>query len=54
MEKALEDQAKGAWIKGYEIKIENKRPVYYINIAEGRDVMIDGANGEIIDKIDFR
>ena len=54
MEKTLENQAKGAWVRGYELKIENNKAVYYINIAEGRDVMIDGANGEIIDKIDFR
>ena len=50
MEKALEGQAKGAWVKGYEIKIEDKRAVYYINIAEGKDIKIDGASGEIIEK----
>lgn len=50
MEKALEGQAKGAWVKEYEIKIENKRAVYYINIAEGKDIKIDGASGEIIEK----
>lgn len=48
MEKALEDQAKGAWVKGYELKIEDRKAVYYINIAEGRDVKINGATGEII------
>lgn len=48
MEKVLEYQAKGAWVKGYELKIENERAVYYINIAEGRDVKIDAATGEII------
>ena len=50
MGKALEGQAKGAWVKEYEIKIENKRAVYYINIAEGKDIKIDGASGEIIEK----
>ena len=50
LEKALEGQAKGAWVKGYEIKIEDKRAVYYINIAEGKDIKIDGASGEIIEK----
>lgn len=50
MEKALEGQAKGAWVKGYEIKIEDKKAVYYINIAEGKDIKIDGASGEIIEK----
>ncbi len=48
MEKALENQAKGAWVKGYELKIEDKRAVYYINIAEGKDIKIDAATGEII------
>ena len=48
MEKALENQAKGAWVKGYELKIENKKAVYYINIAEGKDMKIDATTGEII------
>lgn len=47
MEKALEKQSKDAWVKGYELKIENKRTVYYINIAEGRDVKINATTGEI-------
>ena len=51
MEKAIENQAKSAWIKGYELKIEDKRAVYYINIAEGKDIKIDASTGEII-KID--
>ena len=50
MEKALENQAKGAWVKGYELKIENKKAVYYINIAEGTDAKIDAATGEIIER----
>lgn len=50
MEKALEKQSKGAWVKGYELKIENERAVYYINIAEGRDVKIDATSGKIIEK----
>ena len=50
MEKALEDQAKGAWVKEYELKIEDRKAVYYINIAEGRDVKIDAASGEIIER----
>ena len=49
MEKALENQAKGAWVKGYELKIEDKKAVYYINIAEGTDAKIDAATGEIIE-----
>lgn len=48
MEKALENQAKGAWVRGYELKIENGKAIYDINIAEGRDIKIDAATGEII------
>lgn len=50
MEKALEDQAKGAWVKGYELKIKNDKAIYDINIAEGKDVKIDAASGEIIER----
>ena len=50
MEKALKNQSKGAWVKGYELKIEDKKAVYYINIAEGKDIKIDGVSGEIIEK----
>ena len=48
MEKALENQAKGAWVRGYELKIENGKAIYDINIAEGRNIKIDAATGEII------
>lgn len=47
MEKALEKQSKDAWVKGYELKIENKSAVYYINIAESRDIKINTTTGEI-------
>lgn len=50
MEKALENQSKGAWVKGYELKIENRKAVYYINIAEGRDMKINATTGEIIER----
>lgn len=50
MEKALENQAKGAWVKGYELKIENDKAIYDINIAEGKDVKIEAASGEIIER----
>lgn len=49
MEKALEKQSKGAWVKGYELRIENRKAVYYINIAEGRDVKIDATTGEFLE-----
>lgn len=48
MEKALENQAKGAWVKGYEIKIEEGKVIYDIDLAEGKDIKINGATGEII------
>ena len=48
MDKALDGQSKGAWVKGYELKIVNNKAIYDINIAEGSDVKIDGASGEII------
>lgn len=48
MEKALENQAKGAWVKGYEIKIEEGKAIYDIDLAEGKDIKINGATGEII------
>src|SRR5699024_5276496 len=50
MKKALESQSKGAWVKGYELKIEDKKAVYYINIAEGRDMKINATTGEIIER----
>lgn len=48
MDKALDGQSKGAWVKGYELKIENGKAVYDVDIAEGRDVKINAASGEII------
>lgn len=48
MEKALEDQAKGARVKGYELRIEDGRAVYDMNIAEGKNVKIDATSGQII------
>ena len=48
MDKALDGQSKGAWVKGYELKIENGKAIYDIKIAEGRDIKINAATGEII------
>lgn len=48
MEKALEGQAKGARVKGYELRIEDGRAVYDMNIAEGKNVKIDATSGQII------
>lgn len=48
MEVAMKSQAKGAWVKGYDLKIENGKAIYDVDIAEGRDVKIDAASGKII------
>lgn len=48
MEIALEDKNKDRWIKGYELRIENARAIYYIDIADGKDIKINAASGEII------
>lgn len=50
MEKSLKGQAKGAWVKGYELKIEDGKAIYDIDIAEGRDIKIDAVTGEIIER----
>lgn len=50
MEKSLKGQTKGAWIKGYELKIEDGKAIYDIDIAEGRDIKIDAITGEIIER----
>ena len=48
MEKALAGQNEGARVKGYEIGIENGKAIYKVDLAEGKDVKINGATGEII------
>lgn len=48
MEKALEGQAEGAWVKGYELDVENEKAVFEIDVESGDDVVIDAASGEII------
>lgn len=50
MEKSLKGQTKGAWVKGYELKIEDGKAIYDIDIAEGRDIKIDAITGEIIER----
>ncbi|WP_311491374.1 PepSY domain-containing protein [uncultured Anaerococcus sp.] len=50
MENSLNGQAKGAWVKGYELKIEDGKAIYDIDIAEGRDIKIDAVTGEIIER----
>ena len=48
MEKALEGQAEGAWIKGYELDVENEKATFDVDIEDGNDVLIDATTGEII------
>lgn len=50
MEKALDGQSKGAWVKGYELKIEDGKAIYDIDVAEGEDVIINATNGKVIKK----
>ena len=47
MEKALEGQ-EGAWVKEYELDIENDKAIYEIDIEDGKDVKIDATTGEIL------
>lgn len=48
MEKALEGQAEGAWIKGYELDVENEKATFDVDVEGGNDVLIDATTGEII------
>lgn len=48
MEKALEGKNKNRWIKGYELRIENRRAIYDIDIADSKNIKINAASGEII------
>lgn len=47
MEKALEGQ-EGAWVKEYELDVENDKAIYEIDIEDGKDVKIDATTGEIL------
>lgn len=47
MEKALEGQD-GAWVKEYDLEVENGKAIYDIDIEDGKDVKIDAATGEIL------
>lgn len=48
MNKALEGQGEKAWVKGYEIEIEDGKAVFDIDVENGKDVKIDATSGEII------
>lgn len=48
MEKALEGQADGVYVEGYELEVENGKAIYDIDLENAEDVKIDAASGEII------
>ena len=48
MEKALEGQADGVYVEGYELEVENGKAIYDIDLENASDVKIDAATGEII------
>lgn len=48
MEKALEDEAHDVKVKEYELKIEDGKTVYEVELDNGKDVKIDATTGEII------
>lgn len=50
MNKALEGQDKKAWVKEYEIKIEDGKVVYDLDVENGQDVKIDATSGQIIER----
>lgn len=50
MDKAIEGQDKKAWVKEYEIKIEDGKVVYDLDIENGQDVKIDATTGDIIER----
>lgn len=49
-EKSLEGQAEDVKVKEYELKIENGKVVYDIELDNGKDVKIDATTGDIIER----
>ena len=49
-EKALEGQAEGTKVKEYELKIEDGKAVYDIELDNDKAVTIDATTGEIIER----
>lgn len=47
-EKALEDESRDVKVKEYELKIEDGKTVYEVELDNGKDVKIDATTGEII------
>ena len=50
LEKALEGQDEATKVKEYEIKIEDGKAIYEIELNNDKDIRIDGATGEIIER----
>lgn len=49
-EKSLEGEARDVKVKEYELKIEDGKVVYEIELDNGKDVKIDATTGEIIER----
>ena len=49
-EKSLEGQAEDVKVKEYELKIEDGKAVYEIELNNDKDVTIDATTGEVIEK----
>lgn len=49
-EKALEDQAEDVKVKEYELKIEDGKTVYEVELDNDKEVTIDAATGEMIER----
>ncbi len=50
MEKDLEGHDENEKVKEYEIKIEEGKAIYDIDLESGEKVKIDAENGEILEK----
>ena len=49
-EKALEGQAEDVKVKEYELKIEDGKTIYEVKLDNSKEVTIDAASGEIIER----
>ena len=49
-EKALEGQDEDVKVKEYELKIEDGKTVYEVELDNGKDLTIDATTGEIIER----
>lgn len=49
-EKSLEGEARDVKVKEYELKIEDNKTVYEVELDNGKDVKIDATTGEIIER----